>query len=282
MPQISSIPEVLYEPSYPYHYSYDNLPLKNILARINMVNIQVDTNTDIIRGSAGTAGSLNSRLDVSLNNDGTLKTSAIDVAMHSIASHEDTEEYVRMTVEERAKLDSITSDANKFYIEVEDAIPTVGTNVIVPNSNNGTLRLLNSSTIFFEFTCPNILKAHSVFPPGVAHVHHYDLSPAYDNPSGPSFQHYKTTSLNTPFQEGTLRVYLNGTRLSSVNIKAYDAATDSWINSKISSQSPEDGTFSLNRAISIDDVLRIDFDEAFLTCTPSAESVLCNSSSSSN
>lgn len=282
MPQINSIPEVLYEPSYPYHYNYDNLPLKNILARINMVNIQVDTNTDIIRGSAGTAGSLNSRLDVSLENDGTLKTSAVDDAMHSIASHEDTEEYVRMTSEERAKLNSIASDANKFYVEIEDAIPTVGTNVIVPNSNNGTLKLLNSSTIFFEFTCPNILKAHSVFPPGVAHVHHYDLTPAYDDPSDPSFQNYKTTSLNTPFQEGTLRVYINGTRLTDASVKVYDATTEDWVDTKISSQSAEDGTFSLNRAISVDDVIRIDFDETFLTCTPSAESALCNSSSSSN
>lgn len=281
MPQINSIPEVLYEAGQPYHHLYDNLPLKNILARISLVNIQVDTSADILRGAAGTVGSLNNRLDVSMESDGSLKSSAVDNSLHSIESHTDGENYVRMTTDERDKLALILSGANKFQIEVEDFEGSFLK--FPPDLENGTLKLSKSPSIFFEFKSPNEFAIHSTLPPDVAHRHHYDVMPAYDNPSDPSFQYYKTTSLNTPFMDGTLRVYVNGTRLTDEAVKVlnYASSSTSWSSTYVVSQDASQGTFSLNRALSVEDVIRIDFDEqiGFLTTSSSSSSNVGSSSS---
>jgi hypothetical protein len=278
MPQINSIPEVLYQPNQPYHHIYDNLPLKNILTRIGMVNIQVDTNTDVLRGAAGSVGSLNDRLDVSLQENGFLKTSAVDDALHSIESHTDGDNYVRMTTGERSKLGLVLDGANRCQIEIENIDDSMVT--FPPNLESGTLKLVKSPSIFFEFTAPDELAIHSNLPPDIAHRHHYDALPAYDNPSSPSFQHYKTTSLNTPFMDGTLRVYVNGSRLTDEAIKVmnYGSSSTSWVSTYVSAQDPETGTFSLNRALNVADVIRIDFDELIGTPLP----VFSSSSSSSN
>jgi hypothetical protein len=181
--------------------------------------------------------------------------------MHNIAMHEDGTDsdgnsYVRMTGEERSKLDNISINANRLVFEVEDAIPSLGNVVTI---DEGPVRFVNSSTVFFDFTSPNFIKAHSVYPPDVAHRHHYDFRPAYaDDPSMPSFKLFKTTSLNTPYMEGSLRVYVNGLRLTT------DTSTFNYI----MHQNHLDGTFELNRALSIDDVIRIDFDENFYTISP--------------
>jgi hypothetical protein len=275
MPQINSIPEVTYQPDQPYHYLYDNLPLKNILTRIGLVNIQVDTNTDILRGAGGSAGSLSNRLGTSLEDSGALKAAAVDESLHNIGHHSDGMgpdgvEYVRMTSDERNKLLGVSSGANSLQIEIEDTLPTIGSFV---NIENGILKIRNSPTIFFDFEAPDILKAHSIFPPDAAHRHHYDLVPAYDIPSNPSFQNFKTTSFNTPFEEGSLRVYVNGIRLAkpsegalnySVDVPDYGDPNGPWIPTHIESQDHSAGTFSLNRALTIDDVIRIDFDETFI------------------
>jgi len=274
MPNISSIPEVLYQPNQPYHYHYDNLPLKNILTRIGLVNIQVDTNSDILRGASGSAGSLNNRLDVSLKDNGKLKSEAVDESLHNIGYHSDgmgpdNVEYVRMTQEERNKLILVDSNANNLSLEIEDAFPTVGNFVEL---ETGVVRLMNSSTIFFDFQSPNIVKLHSIFPPDTAHRHHYDRTPAYDNPSSPSYRHFKTTAINTSFEEDSLRVYVNGVKLTtSVGIKVPTSSTSSsstsdisWVSTYIETQSHTSGTFSLNRALSTSDVIRIDFDEIFV------------------
>lgn len=278
MPHINSIPEVLYEAGHPYHHLYDNLPLKNILARISLVNIQVDTTADILRGAAGSVGSLNNRLDVSLEEDGSIKTESVDSAMHSIESHTDSDLYVRMTTDERNKLDLILNGANKFQIEVEDLDGSMLR--FPPDLENGILKLLRSPSIFFEFKSPNEFAMHSTLPPDVAHRHHYDLMPAYDNPSNPSFQHYKTTSLNTPFMDGTLRVYVNGTRITDEGVKIINASSStSWSSVYIVTQNSSQGTFSLNKALDVSDVVRIDFDEAL---SPLPPIVFDTSSSSSN
>lgn len=262
MPQINSIPEALYQPNQPYHHLYDNLPLQNILARIGMVNIQVDSNTDVLRGAAGSVGSLNARLDVSLEANGHLKTGAVDAAMHSIESHTDGDNYVRMTTDERSKLNLVLDGANLFHVEIENIDDS--TVKFPPDLESGTLRLVRSPSIFFEFRAPDELAIHSNLPPDVAHRHHYDVTPAYDNPSGPSYQHYKTTPLNTPFMDGTLRVYVNGARLTDEAVKVlnYGSSSTSWSSTYVSTQDAESGAFSLNRALSNDDVIRIDFDES--------------------
>lgn len=279
MPNINSIPEVLYEPNQPYHYYYDNLPLRNILTRIGLVNIQVDRNSDVIRGAAGTAGSIDARLNVSLQEDGTLKMSAVDAAEHGIGHHTDgagpdSVEYVRMRADERAKLELVESEANRLYVEVEDQHPTVGPNVVL---SSGTLRLRRSSTIFFDFEAPDVVRAHSAFPPDTAHRHHYSLAPAHQNPSSPDYRNYRTTSVSTPYMAGTLRVCVNGVRLYGSGVPVPNHNATSFSSTYVASEDNLEGTFSLNRSLSSSDVVRIDFDESF-----AAEEGSSSSSSSSS
>ena len=268
MPNISSIPQVLYEPDQPYHYLYDNLPLRNILTRIGLVNIQVDTNTDMLRGAAGTVGSLNARLEVSLNQNGTIKASAVDSSLHGIGRHTDGKgsdgvEYVRMKAEERAKLGSVESQANRLVVEVDDQFPTVGASATI---SSGTLKLKGSSSILLDFQSPNTVRFHSAFPSETMHRHNYGLTPVLQGSSSSSSGSlYATTSVSTRYMEGTLRVYVNGVRLFRSNVPVPNTSGTAFIPTRIVSENNSDGTFLLNRALSGSDVIRIDFDEKFVS-----------------
>jgi len=278
MPNINSIPEVMYEPNQPYHYYYDNLPLRNILTRVGLVNLQVDTNSDLVRGAAGTAGSIDARLNASMEGDGSLKTSAVDSVRHGIGNHTDGPGpdgvvYVRMTEEERTKLSLVESEANRLVFEVEDGHPTVGDVVTI---SNGPVRLAGSSTVFVDFEAPNTVRMHIAFPPETAHRHHYGMVPAHQTPpgtgSGPDYKNYKTTSLATPYREGTLRVHVNGVRLFESAVPVPNATGASFEPTYVANEDWSSGTFGLNRAISESDVIRIDFDEMFAVETADSSS----------
>ncbi len=49
MPNINLIPVNLFTPTDAYHHIVDNRPLEAILTRIDLVNSQVDNNTDTLR-----------------------------------------------------------------------------------------------------------------------------------------------------------------------------------------------------------------------------------------
>lgn len=284
MPNINSIPEVLYEPNQPYHYHYDNLPLRNILTRIGLVNIQVDTNTDIIRGAAGTAGTIDARLNVSMESNGSIKLSALDSVRHGIGHHTDGEgpdgvAYVRMTADERAKLALVQSEANRIVFEVEDHSPTVGSSVTI---SEGTVKFKGSSTVFFDFEAPNVVKIHSAFPPDTAHRHHYGLQPANQNASSPDYKNFMTTAVSTSYEEGSLRVYVNGVRLYSTSVPVPNQSGSAFTATYIAAQSHTEGSFSLNRSLSASDVIRIDFDETFALATSTDSSSSTSASSSSS
>lgn len=264
MPQLNTIPEVLYEPNQPYHYLYDNIPLRNILARISLVNIQVDRNVAMLLGTAGSTGSLASRLNISLNDDGSLVSEAIDDAEHSIAHHVDGEkdgvEYVRMRADERAKLVLIDSGANNMKVRVDDTL-----------FEEGELIFQNSPTISFSFENPNIVKAHSAFPTDSAHRHHYGMMPAHvisagssSSSAGPDWRSFMTTSLSTPYMEGSLRVYINGVRIGQgtyVPIFTTSSTPSSWMIFSVSEEDHELGTFSLNSSVpQPNNSIMIDFD----------------------
>lgn len=258
MPQINLIPEVLYEPDSPYHYHYDNIPLRNILARISLVNIQTDQNAEFLRGTAGTAGSLSNRLDASLAGDGSLKAPSVDDAMHSIAHHEDGVkdgvEYVRMRADERSKLSLVDSDANLLTLQVDDE----------PVLSSGNIEFRSSSTILFSLETPNVIRAHNNLPPDVAHRHVYGAQPAHQTPGSPDWRNFKTTSLGTSYVEGSLRVYINGVRLDSENyvpIFSGSSTPSSWMLFSVSSENPTTGLFSLNASMPYPgNSIRIDFD----------------------
>lgn len=265
MPEINKIPEVLYQANQPYHFHYDNLPLKNILQRIDLVNAQVDINSDILRGCSGSVGNLANRLDVSINDDGSLKEDAINESLHNIAYHTDGSregvEYVVMQKSERDKLQLIESEANKLEIQVNDSLYddiSLGTITL----STGIVKFESSNSILFDFESPNIIKAHSAFPPEAAHKHHYNVVPAHLNSSEPDYINFVTSSVNTAFIAETLRVYINGIRVGTqeVLVPDYDDFSNSTL-TKIEDSNPEDGTFTLNRALSENDIIIIDFDE---------------------
>jgi len=265
MPNIDKITEVLYEGNQPYHVEFDNLPLKNILARIDLVNSQVDVNSDILRASCGTVGTLSNRLTASLEDDGKLKKEAVNSSLHNIGSHEDGSyngvEYVRMKKEERDKLTDIRSEANKIEVEVEDSVSSETVDNIT--IYNGKIRLRSSDSIAFQFLEPDIVKAHSIYSPATAHVHNYNLEPAHVNPSSPDYQNYKTTSVDTPFVTGSLRVFINGFRINESPVKvligSQPSVDSNWEDIYIASSNPSNGTFSLNTAIDSTTNITIDF-----------------------
>ena len=78
MPRIELIPEVKYNPLDPIHHYYDNLPLENILRRINLINLALDDVILQMRDAIGTQGSLANRLNQSIESDGSLKKQAIN------------------------------------------------------------------------------------------------------------------------------------------------------------------------------------------------------------
>jgi hypothetical protein len=272
MPDINKITEVLYDGNQPYHVHFDNLPLKNILTRIDLVNAQVDINTDILRGCSGSVGTLSNRLSVALQENGKLKKTAVDDSLHSVGAHSDGPydgvEYVRMTKSERDKLELIESESNKLELEIEDTVSseTQVDHVII---YNGYVRLRSSDTIAFQFIAPDTIKAHSKYTLEAAHIHNYQIQPAHVTPGFPDYQNYKTTSLNTAFKEGTLRVYVNGFKLNSSPIKVLTGdmnplVAENWKSIYISSQSHSGGTFSLNSSITSSDSILIDFDQSII------------------
>lgn len=287
MPEINLIPEssCLYDGNQPYHVLYDNLPLKNILRRIELVNTQVDINTDILRGSGGNVGSLNNRLLVSLHDNGKIISSSVDNSLHNIGYHLDGSyegvEYVRMTQSERDKLSLIGSEANNLQIEIEDKIDNEVflENPISRKITSGTVVLRSSDTVFFNFesatseeignNVSGIIKAHCLFPPSSAHRHNYGIIPVVESLVSPNNKNYITTTINTQFIEGSLRVHINGVRLNyateenpTPSVLVPNSTATEWNEFYIQSQNAESGEFSLNSAIGENDQIVIDFDES--------------------
>jgi hypothetical protein len=123
LPNIDQIPQVLYEPTDPYYYLVDNVPLINILNKIELINDAVDIASDQLRDAVGSAGTLANRLE-SLNADGSINPNAIDSAMHNIGYHvdgigPDSVPYVRMQDAERDKLATVADGATDIILQFD-------------------------------------------------------------------------------------------------------------------------------------------------------------------
>lgn len=263
MPRIELIPEVYYNPLDPYHHEYDNLPLKNIIERQVLINTTLDKHDEQLREAAGTQGSLSNRLNQFVDEDGELLSTAIDDVTHSIGAHTDgvydSVEYVRMLKSERDKLALIADEAKDLTIQVEEISTTT-------TFDSGILKLINSDTNTLEIVSTNEVKINSVFPEAAAHQHYYDMVPVHANISTPDYQNYKSTSLSTPYVDGSLRVFINGIKLTetdSVYVPGPLGPDDNWYLTTFTSDY-SNGTFALNRAIDPDDVILIDFDISYV------------------
>lgn len=255
MPRIELIPEVLYGPNDPIHWEIDNLPLKSIIRRQNLINLALDNVIQEMRDAIGTQGSVANRLNQSLDGDGNLRTSAVDQTLHSIESHEDTEDYVRMTRDQSEKLDLIADNATDitFRIYTDDAT--------FIEMTEGVLEIKPSTTVVPTVESPNIIKLNMQFPSSAAHSHYYSLEPVPVNLITPDFINYQVNSIPSPFIEDSLRVTINGLRIFE-GIEVYVPGAlvdDAWTLMSFTAD-PENGLFELSSAITEDDVIRIDFD----------------------
>jgi len=262
MPDLSNLDDSFYKPEDPYHFHYDNLPIKSLLEKIQLINAQTDINANILRGSNGSVGSLSIRLNESLEGDGRLKTEAVNNSLHNIAFHEDGEkdgvDYVKMKLEERSKLSLIESGANNLTIEIESISST-------PLISTGLLRLKTTDTINYNYTQSG-LEINTNFPVNSAHIHNYNKEPVHANVSTPDYKNYKVNSISSDYIAGSLRVYVNGIRLNSTDPVRVPEADDVniWTLTYIESENNTSGTFSFNRTLKSSDIICIDFDENYL------------------
>lgn len=254
MPRIELIDVPLHNPNDPYHFEFDNLPLKALMTRQELINNAVDNMVEDFRDAIGTQGSVSNRLNQSLNADGSLKKTAIDSALHSIEEHADTDDYVRMTKAESDKLALIAEEASDITLEIDD-----GTDQIELTS--GEVIFQSSSSVDVELTSPNIVKWNLGFDTAAAHQHHYGLVPVDANLVSPDNINFKVNSVASAFISGSLRVYINGVRIFS-DEEVYvpgPMVDDTWTLLKFTPV-PASGTFALSAAISDEDIIRIDFD----------------------
>lgn len=242
MPEIELIPLNKYQPLDPYHHEFDNLPVDALATRLSLVNLQVDNDADILRESIGTAGTLSNRLNQSINANGSLKTTAIDDAIHSVAEHTDTNTYVRMLKTERDKLSLVDAEATNLSVEVE----TISTTEEYPDAAN-TISIGPSPTITWRLDGA-VLKADTVAPLSNHHIHLYDIEPVTTDDLN-----FTTTTVSTPYTSGSLRVYVNGLRL----IVGGPAIGGFYF----TETTPTSGTFKLNTALGSSDIIRIDFNQ---------------------
>lgn len=274
MPDLNGLPVPQYAAGQPYHWEYDNLPLQTLADRDELINAAVDTHQEILRNSAGTVGSLESRLAQSIQPDGNLISSAVDDALHNIAKHTDGSmnvsgseltdyqnlgyvtvsnpvPFVRMLEAERDKLSLVADEATKLLIDVNTP------SLIYSFGDGGidTLNLAESSTIGWTFEGPNSIKPEIKFSIAFAHRHYYDLEPITSD-----YINYQVNGPSTPYMEDSLRVYVNGIRLNSgYPVYVPNSTASSWT-SYMFTPSHLTGTFALSAAIDPEDIIRIDFD----------------------
>lgn len=248
MPTIPDIPA--YNPLDPYHHVYDNRPIDAIRVALELLNDAVENNRQILVEAIGTQGTLSNRLSQSLEEDGSLKTDAVDETLHSIEEHDDTDDYVRMTTAERDKLALVDDEATNLSLTF-----TLGDDTDV-SFTNGEIIFEDTNSVEWTIVAPNKVRANLGFPVAAAHRHYYDVTPTTaDNVN---------YTVPTAFVEGSLRVYINGTRLSQYDdVYVPSASTD---NQFLITYTPDDvaGTFELSAAIEDDDVIKIDYDISFV------------------
>lgn len=292
MPDLTKLPVPQHQANQPYHWTYDNLPLKTLADRDEVINNAVDKQTQVLNEAAGTQGNIANRLSQSLDEDGNLKSYAVDESAHNIAEHTDGSKtvdaseldhinstlgysevtnpvsFVRMLESERDKLSLIPGDATSVSIEFcTDALCTPSNIVLF---DQGKIQFLPSSFITWEVGVgPNTVKPILSTSLQFAHRHYYDIEPTLTDALT---KEYDASGSSVPYIEGSLRVYVNGTRLSSeyevfypLNPSDIDWGSASGMlkgGSNKYTPDHENGKFTLLNALSEDDVIRVDFDVA--------------------
>lgn len=284
MPQIELVPVELYQPNQPYNHDQDNIPIQGLIDRILLVNSQVDIDADVLRTAVGSVGSLAARLAASLNDDGSLKTAAVDAAEHNIAHHIDGSitisgvpySYVRMTAEERAKLSLVSDDATDFTlkVEIEGTTPSNISNLSTIDIDEvvfqgGQVVLRGSDAIKWRLDDDGALLADTTFPAAARHRHYYDVTPTHQNTLSPDYQSYKVIYA---YKEGTMRVFVNGVRLSqSSEVMVPTTFGDegpTWVPLKFTEDTATGGVVTSGKFVLSDNItssedIRVDYDALY-------------------
>jgi hypothetical protein len=275
MPDINQVVVPQYEGNQPYHYTYDNLPIAALVRREDIINYQVDVNSAELQASFGTAGSLALRLAQSLQDNGNLKASGVDAALHNIGAHQDstyevTEEFlaalqglgfpdlvnpvpfVRMLQAERDKLTLIANEAKNFSVGF--TTPS-GIDYI----DNGILTFEDSTTITWTVANNQTVKAEVTSSLSNPHEHYDGITPTSRDLT-PNYLDY-LTNISSPFKEGSLKVFINGTRIFTDSEVYYPSLSDNptWKLNKFT-EYPNGLGFALLNAIAADDIIKIDFE----------------------
>ena len=193
----------LYQPGDPYHWEYDNKPLRSLAKRDEIISQQVNNLSIILQNTSVDLGDLLARLAVSINLDGTLKADAVDLSVHRISEHVDSDGYVRMTDAERIKL------ASAITVEFKNK-----NDISLGSVNDGNLIFKNSEGVTWELN-NNIVRANLIVP-GAAdyHQHFYQVNLIEDKLILTEDKSGITGGLTGHnFKSGTLRVYVNGYRI---------------------------------------------------------------------
>jgi hypothetical protein len=300
MPDLTKLPVPQHQANQPYHWSYDNLPLKTLADRDEVINNAVNKHSQILNDAAGTQGNLANRLDQSIDENGNLKSSAVNESMHNIAEHTDGTKtvepseltyynstlgysevvnpvpFVRMLGSERDKLSSIPADATSVSIEFCTDDSCSPSNVIL--FDQGRIQFQPSPFITWEVGVgPNTVKPVLNTSLEYAHRHYYDIEPELIDEAT---NEYDANGSGIPYIEGSLRVYLNGIRLSSEYEIFYpkNPSDTSWASStsmvkqgrNMYTPDHSNGKFTLLNSITENDVIRVDFDIAQSTAAPTS------------
>ena len=76
MPRIELISVPLHNPNDPYHFEFDNLPLKALKTRQELINGSLDNLISQMRDAIGTQNTVANRLNQSINPNGSLRSEA--------------------------------------------------------------------------------------------------------------------------------------------------------------------------------------------------------------
>lgn len=260
MPNINNINVPSYEAIQPYHYIYDNLPIAALILRQDILNDAVDFNTSVLENSIGSRVDLAARLNQSLDSNGDLKTSAVDITLHNIGSHKDGiydgVNYVRMKLDERQKLAQIQDGSNFFALQIN--VPTISNGIYF---GSGTLQLNDSNSLKWRFSAPDQLTADLQFPLESAHQHFYGVTPSAAFLT-PDYKTY-TTGLSKPIMKNSLRVFINGVQIFS-DFEVFTPAANpnvnhTWKKNKFTLDT-DLITFKLLHSLTEYDIIKIDFD----------------------
>lgn len=251
MPNIPSIP--IYDPNSVYNHVVDSYPITVANDVITAINNQVDNNTSDISASIGNQGSLANRLNQSLEEDGGLKSEAVDNCLHLISEHTDGNGYVRMELTERAKLSFISEEATAIKIKINTI------SGIIPFVDE-TLNIEPSDTIVWQYDASvQKISANVSFPSTSVHRHYYGLVPVTED-----YVSFLVTSTATAYIEGSLRVYVNGVRLNQDH--EVDVVIDGetvglfFLEGDATDGVVSGGDFILNEEIAEDTSIVVDFD----------------------